>query len=196
MITKSTCFLFLLNWMLCLILKNSVQILNSWLSGKKVKPFVTTTNKTLESYSIIKHSITTLTVLVYKKSGKVKPFVTTTNKTLERHTIIKCFITMLPVLVYKKSALTTFICYSLGGYNNNTKFLLSLLLLKLLLCQKKQYFLWIWGFFQSLYVPVWLMSNVNYQIKPDYLGCFLVIFKRLFWDVDIFTCNVANITLT
>ena len=159
MITKSTCFLFLLIWILCLILKNSVQILNIWLSGKKVKPFVTTTNKTLESYSIIKHSITILTVLVYKKS-----------------------------------ALTKFICYSLGGYNNNTKFLLSLLLLKLLLCQKKQYFLWIWGFFQSLYVPVWLMSNVNYQIKPDYLGCFLVIFKKLFWDVAIFTCNVAKLS--
>ena len=148
MITKSTCFLFLLNWMLCLILKNSVQILNSWLSGKKVKPFVTTTNKTLESYSITKHSITTLSVLVYKKSGKVKPFVTTTNKTLESYSIIKHSITMLPVLVYKKSALTKFICYSLGGYNNKTKFLLSLL--KLLLCQKKQYFLWIWGFFSIL----------------------------------------------
>ena len=31
--------------------------------------------------------------------------------------------------------------YSLGGYNNNTKFLLSLLLLKLLLCQKKEQYL-------------------------------------------------------
>ena len=145
MITKSTCFIFLLIWILCLILKNSVQILNSRLSGKKVKPFVTTTNKTLESYSIIKHSITILTVLVYKKS-----------------------------------ALTKFICYSLGGYNNNTKFLLSLLLLKLFLCQKKQYFYGFEVFFQSLYVPVWLMSNVNYQIKPDYLGCFWWSSKNFF----------------
>ena len=137
MITKSTCFLFLLNWMLCLILKNSVQILNSWLSGKKVKPFVTTT-----------------------------------NKTLERHTIIKCFITMLPVLVYKKSAFTKFICYSLGGYNNNTKFLLWLLLLKLLLCQKKQYFLWIWGFFSN-YLFLMMETRVQRDCHWTIVTCLL-----------------------